>query len=183
MRALPVCLALLVVCPHRFYGNPPSVSSEGGKVSGANVKNEVSLPDAIGFLGVSTLPVPPALRAHLQIPADCGLLVDSVIKGAPAQTAGIQRHDLILKFDGQKIVTQAQFSALVAAARPGQGISILIIRAGRENECRATIGTCPLAPVPADPELLRTRRGEIDAALTENPAALEAVHRFLFRQQ
>ena len=176
MRALPVCLALAVLSPGTFYGNPPLAGSAVSEASATAPK------PVMGYIGVATLPVHPALWAHVQTGAAYGLLVDRVVRGSPADHGAVQRHDILLKFNGLRIETQAQFSALVAKSAPGTDAILTVLHAGKEAERRLKIGATPQDQLPASPEVLAGHLKEVEAALRENPAAIEAIHGFLFQR-
>ena len=101
------------------------------------------------YLGVSTLTVDGSLAA-LDLPARHGALVQSVQPGGPAQKAGVKAGaiqaqlqgagsgnqvvlggDIITKVDGKAIASSDQLSQLVSGHKPGDKISLEIVRKGR----------------------------------------------------
>ncbi|MFM1980597.1 MAG: hypothetical protein RLZ68_1862, partial [Pseudomonadota bacterium] len=59
-----------------------------------------------------------------------GALVRCVESGAPADKAGVEAGDIILKFDGKTIEKSADLPRLVGATKPGTRASITVFRRG-----------------------------------------------------
>jgi serine protease Do len=69
-----------------------------------------------------------------------GALVSSVEKGGPADKAGIQVSDVILKFDGKEVKSSADLPRIVAAIHPGSKVSVQLWRKGRIKDIKVTVG-------------------------------------------
>jgi S1-C subfamily serine protease len=95
------------------------------------------------YLGVSTITVDGSLSA-LNLPVKSGALVETVEAGTPAAKAGIHAGnleaqtgrgkvavggDIIVKVDGKPIANAEALSALIASKKPGDTISIEVLRA------------------------------------------------------
>ena len=81
-------------------------------------------------LGVQLTDVTPELREHLGGQRDAGVLVGKVLKGLPAETAGVEVGDLIESVDGAKIEDAGDLiHALQDSA--GQTIQLGVVRDGR----------------------------------------------------
>ena len=65
------------------------------------------------WIGVSVSPVEPALRTHLKIPADQGLIATEVIAESPAAKAEFKVNDILLTMAGQPLRDQANLVDLV----------------------------------------------------------------------
>ena len=63
-----------------------------------------------------------------------GIEVLQVEKGSPAETAGIQLGDIIIKFDGQTVKTAAELNALKAKHKVGDTVKITVVRNGKSKE-------------------------------------------------
>jgi putative serine protease PepD len=110
--------------------NELSQLEKGGTVRGA-------------YLGVSTLTIDGSLSA-LNLPVKSGALVETVEAGTPAAKAGIRGGnleaqtgtgkvavggDIVVKADGKTIANAESLSALIASKKPGDTISIEMLRA------------------------------------------------------
>jgi serine protease Do len=94
-----------------------------------------------GKLGVTVQPVDQALAETFGLKGPQGALVGSVQKGGPAAKAGLKPGDVIVKFDGKPITRSSDLPALVAAAKPGQQVTIEVWRDGKAQQISAEVGT------------------------------------------
>ncbi len=67
------------------------------------------------------------------------VLVGSVVKGSPAEKAGIKRGDVIIEFDGKKISKMRSLPSIVAMTPIGQKVKIKVIRDGKVKTLKAKI--------------------------------------------
>jgi membrane-associated protease RseP (regulator of RpoE activity) len=93
----------------------------------------------VGFLGVNAAVLPMELSVHLTLPEDTGLLVEVVGKDSPAEKAGLQRNDVLAKFDDQILIDPRQLSVLVANKKEGDTVKITYIRKGESHETSVII--------------------------------------------
>ncbi len=91
------------------------------------------------FLGVETGPVPGALSDQLNLPDGFGLLVDYVVPGSAAETAGVKKHDILKMLNDQILTGEDQLSTLVRSFSEGQEISLLVLRKGTETKLTAKL--------------------------------------------
>ncbi len=90
-----------------------------------------------GWMGVSIQTVTPEVATALGLKAAEGALIADVVRGGPADKAGIKRGDIITAFDGSSIKRAADLSALVAQAPPGKDVSLKVLR--KDNEMTVSI--------------------------------------------
>src|SRR5687768_16620703 len=62
------------------------------------------------YLGVACSPVSEVLRRQLKLPEGTGLVVDYVEPESPAQTAGIDPHDVLIRLNEQILVNPPQLA-------------------------------------------------------------------------
>jgi serine protease Do len=93
-----------------------------------------------GWLGVSIQEVTPSLAQSFGLPFPEGALIAQVMKGGPADEAGIKRGDVILKYDGQKVSDSASLRNLVAATTPGQEVKLEVWRDKKPMEVTVKVG-------------------------------------------
>ena len=73
----------------------------------------------VAFVGVATLDLTSALSRELGVPVDKGAVVESVTPGSPADRAGLQRGDVIVRAGTKAISTSQQLITEVRASKPG----------------------------------------------------------------
>jgi len=80
------------------------------------------------YLGVHTSRLNRAVSHQLGLPNGLHLQVDRVAEGSPAEDAGLQLHDILLKFDNQILVNPEQLKTLVRMRNPGERVNLSILR-------------------------------------------------------
>ena len=105
-----------------------------------------------GWLGVNIQTVTDELAEGLKLPKASGALVSNVADGSPAATAGIQKGDVILKFDGRDVGEMRRLPRIVADTPIDKTVDVLLWREGREAKVRVKIGELNEAEVAALPE-------------------------------
>ena len=93
-----------------------------------------------GWLGVEIQEVTPDLAQSFGLPKPEGALVANVEKDGPAIKAGIQRGDIIVKFNGTPVEDQHQLPELVAQTKIGETVPVDIIRNGKRITIHTKVG-------------------------------------------
>jgi S1-C subfamily serine protease len=61
-----------------------------------------------------------------------GVLVSALSKGGPAEKAGLKAGDRIVEIAGKTIGNLNAYMAVMGQQRPGQALSVTVIRAGQK---------------------------------------------------
>jgi len=93
-----------------------------------------------GWLGVNAQELTPELAKALGVEAAQGALVADVIKGGPADRAGLMRGDVVTAYDGKAVTTAADLRNRSAATAPGQEVHLTLSRKGKSLELAVTMG-------------------------------------------
>jgi serine protease Do len=130
----------------QIYSNTGSYAGLAFAVPINTVRNTVAQLDQQGYvtrgwLGVQIQNVTSDLAASLGISKPHGALVGSVDKEGPAGKAGVQTGDVIVSFNGTALDDSADLPPLVGGAAIGSKVDLKIIRDGREQTLRVTVGT------------------------------------------
>lgn len=72
-----------------------------------------------------------------------GAYVQNVVSNSPADKAGIQQGDIIIKFDGKTVDAQNELSTLIATKKVGDIVTITIWRDNKTFDTKVTLGTAP----------------------------------------
>ena len=83
------------------------------------------------LLGIRILDVNEEVASDMNLPEVSGILVRRVDPGSSAERAGIEMNDVIVAINGQKTNTVPELQEQVARFRPGDAISVDLIRNGR----------------------------------------------------
>ena len=96
-----------------------------------------------GFMGISfAIPIDEAMRVVEQLRTSGRVirgLVRSVESGGPAERAGIEGGDIILRFDGKPIERSSDLPRLVGGTRPGSKVPVQVWRRGEKKELAITV--------------------------------------------
>jgi serine protease Do len=96
-----------------------------------------------GRIGVVIQEVTKELADSFGLPRAAGALVNSIEKGGPADKAGIQASDVILKFDNKEIDSSNELPRMVAATRPGAKATVQVWRKGERKDLQIMVGETP----------------------------------------
>ena len=120
-----------------------------------------------GWLGVSIQNVDAATAKALGLPKAAGALVGGVIPGQPAEKAGIEPGDVILKLDGKEIANSDELMRTVAGKKPGDSVKAEVWRDGK-----STTKTIKLAERETDPSE-KAAPGKDDKPDTESALGMQ----------
>jgi serine protease Do len=84
-----------------------------------------------GWLGVGIQAVTPELAKSFGLKENKGALVAQVFKDSPAEKAGIEQGDVIVKFDGKDVSDSKDFPMKVASTPVGKTVTVELLRDGR----------------------------------------------------
>ena len=92
-----------------------------------------------GRIGVVIQEVTKDLADSFGLAKAQGALVNSVEKGGPADKAGVEPSDVILKFDGKPVTSSGDLPRLVGATRPGSKVPLQVWRKGQLKDLTVTV--------------------------------------------
>jgi serine protease Do len=93
-------------------------------------------------LGVMVQDLTPALAQQFKADAQTkGALVGEVVKGSPADQAGIVSGDIVTQFAGAPIKDARALKLAVATQKPGEKTEVTIVREGQSRTLTATLET------------------------------------------
>jgi hypothetical protein len=128
---------------------PTAPSTRTERVERRIVVSSASDSDApkktVTYLGISATEAPPALAAQLGLAEGRGLVAAFVEPGSPADKAGLQQHDVVLRLDDQILVGARQLSVLVRGYADGDTVTLTYVRRGAEAKTTAVLTTREVA--------------------------------------
>ena len=92
-----------------------------------------------GRIGVQIDQVSKEVAESIGLGKPQGALVRGVETGAPAEKAGIEAGDIIIKFDGTAIEKSSDLPRLVGIVKPGARVTVTVFRRGATRELSVTV--------------------------------------------
>ncbi len=123
-----------------------------------------------GRIGVVIQPVTKELADSFGLQKPQGALVSAVEKGGPAEKAGVEPGDVILRFDGKPVGSSEDLPRVVGATRPGNRVTMQIWRGKAAREMQVTV-----AELPDDRAKPTARRGGKPPAATPGVLGMSLV--------
>ena len=96
------------------------------------------------YLGVETAEVTKENFGKLGLREVRGVAVEKVMDGSPAQTAGLQSGDVLLKFNGEEVTSVRKLTRMIGEVAPDHQARISVLREGNERELTVTLGKRPM---------------------------------------
>ncbi len=94
-----------------------------------------------GYMGVNIQDITPEMAKSLKLEKGTkGVIVANVLPEGPADKAGIEQGDIVIRFDGKKTESVVQLRNLVAATAPGTTVKVGVLRDKKEMEMTIKIG-------------------------------------------
>lgn len=96
-----------------------------------------------GYLGLLPQDIDEDLAKALELGETKGVLVGDVTPDMPAEKAGIQRGDVIVRFDGKPMKNSNELRRIVAQTVPGSRVPVDLWRDGREEQVTVMLAERP----------------------------------------
>ena len=93
-----------------------------------------------GRIGVSIGQVSKEVAESLGLGKPTGALVQGVESGSPADKAGVEPGDIILKVDGKVVEKSGDLPRLIGATKPGSRTTLQVLRRGSTRDIAVTVG-------------------------------------------
>ena len=95
------------------------------------------------FLGVKLADMNEEIAAELGIEPTDGVFIGEVIAGGPAEAGGVKDQDIIKKVNGAAIKNLRDLQKTLGASKPGDVLSMEVLRGKETQELKVTLGTRP----------------------------------------
>ena len=99
-----------------------------------------------GYMGVTIQPVTEDLARSFGLKQARGALVNDVLKGGPAEKAGIRQGDVIIAFNGTEVKDPSHLQRLVAEHGVGKSAKVTVSRDGKSIELGMTLSSAEAHP-------------------------------------
>lgn len=98
-------------------------------------------PASRSFLGIGVTEIDSERAKSLKLDEERGVEVTKVVADSPAAKAGVKTGDIVLEYNGQKVVGTEQFVRLVRETPIGRSVRLLLSRDGKTQTLTTTIAS------------------------------------------
>ncbi len=92
-----------------------------------------------GRIGVQIQEVTKETAEAFGLKQTAGALVNSVEKGGPAEKAGVEPGDIILKVDGRDVANSSTLPRIITQVKPGTKVTLTVWRKGSQRDVAVTV--------------------------------------------
>lgn len=93
-----------------------------------------------GYLGVMLQDIDSEMAEALELDSKNGILVSNVIADGPAEKAGLEDGDVIIKFQGESLDDYKDLTTALKRTAPGQEVSLVVLRDGKRKSLNVELG-------------------------------------------
>jgi len=130
-----------------------------------------------GWLGVSVQEVTPQIVKAMGLKSKRGALVSDVVKGSPAQKAGIRQGDVITSINNNMVKDAPAIMLYISEVLPGTRVPIGILRDGKAMTVNVVMGDLAKAEVPEHKVVIKENRFFEGATVMDiTPAARQSLN-------
>jgi len=98
---------------------------------------------AKSWIGVSLSDINSKLADKLGLTQDKGVVIIKVVSGSPAEQAGLQTKDILLKIGSTDIDTVAKAKSIVSTYKVGDVVTLTIVRGNQNQTLNVTLAAAP----------------------------------------
>ena len=96
-----------------------------------------------GWIGVEVQEITPALADSFKLGGQRGALIAGVLRGGPADKAGIKPGDVLTEVEGKPVADPTAMLNLIAALAPGSSAKMKLKRQGQDVDATISVGRRP----------------------------------------
>ena len=96
-----------------------------------------------GWIGVEPQDITPELAESFDLKKSSGTIIAGVVKGGPAEKAGIRLGDILLTVAEQPVADTVSMLNLVAQLKPGEKVKLTVLRKSQEATLDLVVGRRP----------------------------------------
>ena len=96
-----------------------------------------------GWIGVEGQAITPPMAESFKLDSTRGALIAGVLRGGPADKAGVKPGDVLVEVEGKPVADPAGMLNLIAALEPGQSAKVRLKRQGHDVDTTVTVGRRP----------------------------------------
>ncbi|HEY3296162.1 MAG TPA: PDZ domain-containing protein [bacterium] len=94
--------------------------------------------EKMAYAGLLTEDLSSGLANYFKV--DKGALINEVMKGSPAEKAGLKAGDVITRLDGKTVEGESDVRRVIHDHKPGDQVDFVVMREGKEEVLKVTLG-------------------------------------------
>ena len=98
-----------------------------------------------GWIGVEAQEISPELAESFRLPSTTGALIAGVLKGSPADRAGVKPGDILISIGARPVTDPTAMLNIVAGLNPGKAAAVRLRRDQKEIDLQVEVGKRPPA--------------------------------------
>lgn len=98
---------------------------------------------SVPWIGIWYQSITEGLVEQLRLPDDKGVVIMDVVKGSPAEAAGLKAWDVIRRINDRDIYTSDDVADIISQHKTGDKLLITILRSGQMQLVEVTLGNKP----------------------------------------
>ena len=99
-----------------------------------------------GYIGVEPQDITPELAEAFKLPRSEGTIIAGVMRGGPADRAGVKVGDILVDVGGREVRNTASMLDLISRLEPGSSAQFRFVRDGKPGELAIVVGKRPQQP-------------------------------------
>jgi len=99
-----------------------------------------------GFFGIEPYDITPELVDAMRLKRSEGVVVNGVLRNAPAGRAGMEPGDILLSINGSAVIDSRSMLNQIAQLEPGTSAAVRVLREAHEIDLAITVGERPPPP-------------------------------------
>lgn len=96
-----------------------------------------------GYIGVTLQQIDDDLASAFRMDSSEGAIVAEVAKNSPAEKSGLQRGDIITKYNNNRVANIAGFRNAISLMKPGSQVNLAVLRDGKPLQVNVEVAIFP----------------------------------------
>lgn len=96
-----------------------------------------------GWIGIEAQDITPELAESFKLQQTRGSLIAGVLRGSPAERAGLRPGDILLEIDGHEVLDSSSMLNLISGLKPNTKVILMIARDQKEVNIPIVVGKRP----------------------------------------
>ncbi|MBV8666029.1 MAG: Do family serine endopeptidase [Burkholderiaceae bacterium] len=96
-----------------------------------------------GYIGVESQDITPELAESFGLNTKTGAIIAGVVKGGPADKAGIKPGDILVAVEGKQVLDTTDMLNLISQLTPGNSAKLTLLHKSKQADINVTVGRRP----------------------------------------